>query len=210
MDILTPTSVYRYYDRNDLLLYVGITRRGIARNIEHSSKEWWPFVVRQEVEHYPHRDGAAQHEKHLIRKFRPPFNKQHNPFFDEMRAIYLAMAGASIEVVPGDARKLLVALHHKLPLSVVGSTPTTLSLACDPVHHPLASVAKWDRTVPLLAPKKVAHLVGIESTGAQTVFLFKSDQRIPQLGHLSMHLKARENKPLVVGIHEVREMEAVA
>lgn len=30
--------VYRYYDASDQLLYVGITSRGVTRNIEHQSQ----------------------------------------------------------------------------------------------------------------------------------------------------------------------------
>ena len=35
MSIVTPTSVYLYYDQHDILIYVGITSRGVRRNIEH-------------------------------------------------------------------------------------------------------------------------------------------------------------------------------
>lgn len=43
-----PTSVYRYYDENGLLLYVGITSRGSVRQREHNGdKEWWRFVHRR-------------------------------------------------------------------------------------------------------------------------------------------------------------------
>jgi predicted GIY-YIG superfamily endonuclease len=87
------TSVYRYYDHNDLLLYVGITRRGIARNVEHNdSKAWWQYVTRQEVEHFPTRRAAIQAEKRLIQTYRPPFNTQHNPTHREDRAAYEAFA----------------------------------------------------------------------------------------------------------------------
>lgn len=87
-----PTSVYLFYDKHGLLLYVGITSRGVARQSEHNStKEWWPYVARQEVEHYPNRRHAAERERGLIRRFRPPFNKQHNPDHEATRAAYLDM-----------------------------------------------------------------------------------------------------------------------
>jgi len=34
-----PTSLYRYYDKYNVLLYVGITSRGLKRNREHSEFE---------------------------------------------------------------------------------------------------------------------------------------------------------------------------
>lgn len=89
-DSPTPTSVYRYYDRFGVLIYVGITSRALLRQREHNdTKEWWPFVARQEVEHYPTRDVAALHERSLIAEFLPPFNRHHNPHHQEMRSAYL-------------------------------------------------------------------------------------------------------------------------
>lgn len=47
----TPTSLYKYYDRDGVLLYVGITGRGDTRNAEHNkTKFWWKFVSRQSME----------------------------------------------------------------------------------------------------------------------------------------------------------------
>lgn len=86
----SPTSLYKYYDRDGVLLYVGITRRGSARNTEHNkSKPWWHFVVRQTVEHYTTREEAEACEIKLIRKLTPPFNKQHNPNYAAAKDAYL-------------------------------------------------------------------------------------------------------------------------
>lgn len=87
-----PTSVYRYYDQFGLLLYVGVTSRGAVRNAEHySTKSWWPYVTRQEVQHLPSRPAALGRERALIHRYRPPFNTQHNPGSSELREAYLAM-----------------------------------------------------------------------------------------------------------------------
>ncbi|MEV0357147.1 hypothetical protein AB0H71_13905 [Nocardia sp. NPDC050697] len=91
-----PTSLYLYYDRSGLLLYVGITKRGISRNYEHNqTKDWWPYVVRQEVFHHPTRANAQQMERALIKKHRPPFNKQHNPDHGALSAAYLRYVTAT-------------------------------------------------------------------------------------------------------------------
>lgn len=89
----TPTSVYRYYDQHKVLLYVGVTARGISRNREHNAtKDWWQYVVSQEVDHYQTRDAALAQEKFLIQKHLPPFNTQHNPVADLLKAAYLGLA----------------------------------------------------------------------------------------------------------------------
>lgn len=86
-------SVYKYYDRHKILIYVGVTSSGIGRNRQHNeSKGWWPFVAAQEVEHFVSRDAALLREAELIHAFRPPFNVTHNPDHVEMRAAYLSMA----------------------------------------------------------------------------------------------------------------------
>lgn len=88
-----PTSVYKYFDARRILIYVGITGAGIARNRQHNeSKEWWKYVVSQEIEHYKSRRLAHEREVQLIEKYRPPFNKQHNRDYAAARRFYLNMA----------------------------------------------------------------------------------------------------------------------
>lgn len=85
-----PTSVYKYYDRDGILIYVGITSRGSARNTEHNkSKFWWKFVDRQTVEHYLSRLKADRREQSLIQKMAPPFNRQHNRDYKAAQDAYL-------------------------------------------------------------------------------------------------------------------------
>lgn len=114
-------SVYQYFDRSGVLIYIGVTSRGLGRNIEHAkSKEWWPFVARQEVEHYQNYEQALQAEKALIKAFRPPFNKQHNPLHRELRARYLYSALTPEENDDKMAfQRLYQRLDHKLPLAVM-------------------------------------------------------------------------------------------
>lgn len=90
----TPTSLYKYYDRDGVLLYIGITGRGMTRNSEHNkTKPWWKFVASQKVEHFSTRKEAAIRERHLIRKMAPPFNKQMNPEFKTANESYFVRKG---------------------------------------------------------------------------------------------------------------------
>lgn len=110
MSIMTPpasTSLYRYYDRHGILLYVGITSRGTRRQSEHQDKAWWPYVARQTVEHFPSRESAMAAEAAAIRAHQPPFNTQHNPGRDDMLAAYAAVR----DLPAGD----VLAAFHALP-----------------------------------------------------------------------------------------------
>lgn len=90
-----PTSVYLYRDAHGLLIYVGMTGRGMGRQVKHNRRaEWWKFATRQEIEHHPDRPAAAERELSLIREHLPPFNIVGNPEHAERRAAYLTLFGA--------------------------------------------------------------------------------------------------------------------
>ena len=98
-EIGTPTSVYKYFDARRILIYVGITSGGIIRNRQHNeSKEWWRYVVSQEIEHFGSRSLAHEREVQLIQRFRPPFNKQHNADHVAARRFYLNMVKGGVSL----------------------------------------------------------------------------------------------------------------
>ena len=95
------TSVYKYFDKGGILLYVGITGAGVLRQRQHNqSKEWWKFVSRQLVEHFKSRSTAHKREVALIQQFNPPFNKQYNKQHAAARRFYLDMAEGRVERPP--------------------------------------------------------------------------------------------------------------
>ncbi len=71
----TPTTLYRLFDADDRLLYVGISLRLPRRIKEHSKdKPWWMDVTRSTFEHFPTRAEAQAAEAHAIIVENPAHN----------------------------------------------------------------------------------------------------------------------------------------
>jgi len=74
-----PTALYRYYDADDLLLYVGITGNLYRRQTRHErASSWMDFVARSTVERFPDREAAETAETAAIKAEGPLFNDVHN------------------------------------------------------------------------------------------------------------------------------------
>lgn len=203
-DILAPrpTSVYRYYDPAGILLYVGITSRGTARNREHNAtKDWWPFVTRQEVEHYPTRDEAAHREVALIRAHRPPFNRQHNPDGGSLREAYLTLAATGAQFPPHSAWRLFHETAKRLPLRVLsGGDSRHMDLASLPEHGPLVEMVDWSDPTLLLAPRKVGRVTSIRRLD-QVAVIAITGKLIPDgVVEVRARLKCTSQKPLRIQV----------
>jgi hypothetical protein len=99
-DISTTTTLYVYRDARSLVVYVGITGRGVKRSIQHAdSSPWWPYVETAHFEHYPDLPSAQKAEAQAIRRHRPPFNIIHNMDWEEMRAVYLLWRSSADRMV---------------------------------------------------------------------------------------------------------------
>lgn len=78
--IPVPTTLYRLYDADDVLLYVGVTYNPKARFTQHrDTKSWWPQVARTEFQWFPSRSEAEAAERELIEAEAPPHNVLHHP-----------------------------------------------------------------------------------------------------------------------------------
>jgi hypothetical protein len=162
-----PTSLYRYYDRLGLLIYAGITKQGIGRNRQHDkSAEWWPYVVRQEVDHLPSRRAALDAERALIERHRPPFNRQHNPDWQSVRALYVALADEIAGEEPRAASVVYAGFGRTVPLSLLGRT--------DAGDYLLATAPHAARLVPYLT---IEDPVPIMLSGARKGTALAIEQR---------------------------------
>jgi predicted GIY-YIG superfamily endonuclease len=72
-------ALYFWRDRQNVLLYVGITYDLNVRATAHAATSpWWTFAARQDREWFPTRMEAEAAERAAIRDERPLFNRQHN------------------------------------------------------------------------------------------------------------------------------------
>jgi hypothetical protein len=78
VDVDDHTAVYRCYDREGRLLYVGASCLGLIRfHQHHTEKGWWPGVARIQVEHYASRAEALSAERAAIKSEAPAMNVNH-------------------------------------------------------------------------------------------------------------------------------------
>lgn len=73
--IVPPAVLYRLFDSDGALLYVGITTKGLLRWASHAHfAEWWPTVASATIAHYPTLGEAAAAEEAAIRTEKPRYN----------------------------------------------------------------------------------------------------------------------------------------
>jgi predicted GIY-YIG superfamily endonuclease len=74
-----PHVLYRFFDAEDRLLYVGITVGIAARLAKHEvEKSWYSQIARIAVEHFPTRGAVLAAERAAIQAEKPLYNIQHN------------------------------------------------------------------------------------------------------------------------------------
>lgn len=70
-----PVALYRHFDRNGELLYIGITNDLQLRWLQHAETSPWAWLVADTtVVWFPDRARAAAAERQAIRRDRPLFN----------------------------------------------------------------------------------------------------------------------------------------
>lgn len=78
------TALYRAFDSEDRLLYVGITDGIDTRfKVHEKSSEWWPLMVRRDIEWFETRRDAMRAEATAIKSDGALYNKQsYGPEFE--------------------------------------------------------------------------------------------------------------------------------
>lgn len=68
-------ELYRHYDKDDILLYVGVSIRTIARIAGHrNTSDWFKDISKITIEHFETRYEAEQAERKAIREENPMCN----------------------------------------------------------------------------------------------------------------------------------------
>lgn len=69
------SKLYRHYDSNGELLYIGISLSAIRRLGEHAGRShWYEDIVRVEIDTYPSIEAARDAERVAIKRERPKYN----------------------------------------------------------------------------------------------------------------------------------------
>jgi transcriptional regulator with XRE-family HTH domain/predicted GIY-YIG superfamily endonuclease len=91
------TALYRFFDAEDVLLYIGITDNTARRwNAHKGDKSWWPDVARKAVEWYDNQQDAADVEWRAIRAEQPLHNIAHRTHRRERVIVTAETAGQSV------------------------------------------------------------------------------------------------------------------
>lgn len=76
---MSSQALYRFYDADGVLLYVGISKHWPERLTQHRrDKVWFDDVARVDVEYHPDRDSVERAERLAIGNERPLHNIVHN------------------------------------------------------------------------------------------------------------------------------------
>lgn len=79
----SPQALYRFWDKNNTLLYIGISNNFLGRITQHTSTaEWFPQASYVTLEHFDSRLEVEQAEKNAIKSELPLYNKTHNPIYE--------------------------------------------------------------------------------------------------------------------------------
>lgn len=80
---MPETALYRHFDANGTLLYVGISATPAYRLNQHIDREWFNDIRLVKVEMYPTREEALEAEINAIKTEAPRFNSRHVPQYQK-------------------------------------------------------------------------------------------------------------------------------
>ncbi len=82
------TILYRHFDVNSALLYVGISCNPFERTKSHTESLWFSDIANITLEHFPNRSVALKAEKAAIKTEFPKYNIHHNIARESLVPLY--------------------------------------------------------------------------------------------------------------------------
>ncbi|SEE48472.1 GntR family transcriptional regulator [Streptomyces sp. 2133.1] len=147
-----PTALYRLYDTNEVLLYLGISRFPKYRLREHEDNQsWWHLVARTTVEWHENRTVARETEVRATKEEKPLYDKEWRHSAYDPKAGYDDTADRRL------VRETLIARINdgSYPAGTVlgtGSVSRELGIARTTVSYILGRLAAEDKVL-----RKVHH-----------------------------------------------------
>jgi predicted GIY-YIG superfamily endonuclease len=93
------SCVYKFYDKDNNLLYTGLTSKGMTRIPPHSTNEWWEDVSYIKIQHFETRDQGSAAECLSIMLEKPKYNKKYNKQSHDYQDIINRLLDKSSEIV---------------------------------------------------------------------------------------------------------------
>ena len=121
---MKQATLYKYYDKDKRLLYVGVTTNLVQRHTSHqSTAKWRKLIDDMQITDFDTLDAALLAEEDAIKHEKPLYNKRRGSRSDNVKA--------TISLTP-DAWEAIHELLQKRRISGLGST-TMSSVICDAV-----------------------------------------------------------------------------
>lgn len=162
-----PTALYRMYDADDQLLYIGITCNKAARWDAHRrNSPWWKLVARKELTTYPDRSAALTAELAAIRAEKPLHNVASHPS-KPSRHVHLVLTeerAAKLRALAkhrgrGNSDTMYELLDEALaPTTLPADGPSTLDTAIALAQRSLAKYGQPDFGDPLAISHAHGHV----------------------------------------------------
>lgn len=125
----SPQALYRFWDKKNTLLYIGISSNFLGRITQHTSTaEWFSQASHVTLEHFDSRREVEKAEKEAIKSELPLHNKTHNPIYESHVKHWRKIKNGSYKVENLLQHKLLYSLQPEYRKEFSAAKATLLAL----------------------------------------------------------------------------------
>jgi len=125
----SPQALYRFWDKNNTLLYIGISNNFLGRIRQHThTADWFQQAHNVTIEHYNSRAEVEQAEVKAIKAELPLYNKTHNPIYESHVQHWRKIKNSSKKVENLTQHSLLYSLQQEYRDTHTTAQATLLAL----------------------------------------------------------------------------------